>query len=117
MATASRTKPGRLKLILSVAIGLLMGLLVGRLYSLYTPIPAPVPVRNTQLKYDVNAGKGTVSAVVVRGSLGESFGYLLQAIQSKCPNPPVALTSVSPSADGTQALRPGTTVSINFECR
>ena len=117
MGIAPSTKPVRWTWILAAAVGLIVGLSLGRLYGSYTRTPAPVPVKETQVKFDANTRKGAVTAVVVRGTLGESFGYLLQAIQATCPTLPVALTAVSPLKDGNQTLSPGTAVSIDFECR
>lgn len=117
MGTASSTKPARLTSVLAAVVGLIVGLSIARLYESYSPTPGPVPVKETQVKFDASTRKGTVTAVVVRDSPGESFGYLLQAIQATCPNPPVALTSISPLREGSQNFSPGTMISIDFECR
>ncbi len=117
MDTVSSSKPQRLKWALAAMIGLVVGLAIGRFYGSLTRIPAPVPVKNAQVSFDAKTGKGTVTAEIVDDSLGVSFGYLLQAIQATCMKPPVALTSMSPFKNGNEALRPGTIVSVNFECR
>ncbi|WP_157489360.1 hypothetical protein [Lysobacter sp. Root916] len=117
MDTGSSSKPQRLRWVFAAVVGLVVGLAIGRFYGSLTRIAAPVPVKNAQVSFDAKTGKGMVTAEIVDDSLGMSFGYLLQAMQATCLKPPVALTSMSPFKDGNEALRPGTIISVNFECR
>lgn len=117
MNTTSDTKSRRSKAALAAVIGLAVGASLGRLYGSFSHPPAPVPIKETQVKLDASTRKGTLTAVVVRGTPEESFSYLIQSIQAVCQGPPAAITSVLPQADQNRPLPPGTLISITFECR
>lgn len=107
----------RMVSIAAAVIGLIIGLSIGRLYESFSHPPAPVPIKDTQVKLDASTRKGTVTAVVVRGTPEESFSYLVQSIQAICQGPPAALTSILPQADQNRPLPPGARISMGFECR